>query len=145
MALMALMAAVMATFAEYPDRLKLAFQKAGLVPQDPEQTDAAAQLCMQQKVPEPTVDTATLPADIQAELHFPLEHLQLQRSRQPQQEKRKMLKVDCFVTSQGWKQAYEKATQRKGAAAPNPSDPQKKRGRPPASKNKKKLEEEDSE
>lgn len=138
-------AALHNTFVEHPDRLKLAFEKAGLVPQSPEQTIAAAQLCMQQKVPEPTVDTATLPADIQAELHVPLEHLQLMRSRQPQQEKRKMLKVDGFVTSEGWKQAYQKATQRKGDAASDPSGPKKKRGRPHGSKNKKKLEEEESE
>jgi hypothetical protein len=126
-------------------RLKVAFQKTGLVPQCPEQTLAAAQLCMQQEVPKPKVDTATLSHDIQAELHIPVEHLQLQRSRQPQQEKRKMLRLDGFVTSEGWLQAYQEATKRKGPAAADPSQPKKQRGRPPGSKNKKKLAEEESE
>jgi len=115
------------------------------VPQSPEQTLQAAQGCMQQEVPKPTVDTATLPHDIQAELHVPVEHLQLQRSRQPQQEKRKQLKLDGFVTGAGWLEAYAAAMKSKGAAAADPSQPKKKRGRPPGSKNKKKLEEEESE
>jgi hypothetical protein len=136
------------TFSKRPMRLKEAFQKAGLVPQSLEQTRTAAKATLEQEVPKPTVDTATLPHDIQAELHVPVEHLQLQRSRQPQQEKRKQLRMDGFVTGPGWLEAYEKTLKPKGAAAPNPADPtqpKKRRGRPPGSKTKKKLVEEDSE
>jgi hypothetical protein len=136
------------TFSKWPMRLKEAFQKAGLVPQSLEQTLTAAKATLEQEVPKPTVDTATLPHDIQAELHVPVEHLQLQRSRQPQQEKRKQLRMDGFVTGPGWLEAYEQTLKPKGAAAPNPADPtqpKKRRGRPPGSKNKKKPVEEDSE
>jgi hypothetical protein len=117
----------------------------GLVPQSPELTLQAAKICMQQEVPKPTVDKATLPHDLQAELHVPVEHLQLQRSRQPQQEKRKMLRIDGFVTQEGWSQAFNQNAKAKAAAAPGPSQPKKKCGRPPGSKNKRKLVEEDSE
>ena len=74
-----------------------------------------------------------------------MEHLQLQRSRQPQQEKRKMLRVDGFVTQKGWAEAYQKNSKPKAVGAPGPSEPKKKGGRPPGSKNKRKLVEEDSE
>jgi hypothetical protein len=53
--------------------------------------------------------------------------------------------MDGFVTGLGWLEAYQKTLKSKGAAAPDPLQPKKKRGRPPGSKNKRKLEEEDSE
>jgi hypothetical protein len=137
-------AAVYNTFSKSPHLLQQAFEKTGLVPQSPELTLQAAKICMQQEVPKPTVDKATLPHDLQAELHVPVEHLQLQRSRQPQQEKRKMLRIDGFVTQEGWSQAFNQNAKAKAAAAPGPSQPKKKCGRPPGSKNKKKLVEEDS-
>jgi hypothetical protein len=138
-------AALFNTFSRTPTLLKDAFRKTGLVPPSVERTLEAAQLCIEQKVPEPTVDVASLPDDVQAELHVPVEHLQLQRSRQPQQHKRKMIKLDGFVTHDDWLEAYQEATQRKAPAAADPAQPKKKRGRPPGSKNKKQLVEEKSE
>jgi hypothetical protein len=37
--------------------------------------------------------------DIQAILHVPVQHQQLQGARQPMQEKRKMLRMNGFITS----------------------------------------------
>jgi len=138
-------AAVHNTFTAAPTLLKDAFKKTGLVPQSPELTLHAAKMCIQQEVPKPTVDKATLPHDVQAELHIPVEHLQLERSRQPMQEKRKMLKLDGFVTADGWLEAFQEATKPKAPAAPDPSQPKRKLGRPPGSKNKKKVVEDESE
>lgn len=138
-------AALHNTFNKSPDLLKEAFQKTGLWPPSPEQTLKAAKACTQQETPKPAVDKATLPHDIQAILHVPVQHLQLQRARQPQQEKRKMLRMDGFVTSASWLKAYKESEERKAAAAPDPSKPKKKGGRPPGSKNKKKVAEEESE
>jgi hypothetical protein len=41
-----------------------------------------------------------LPHDVHAELHVPAENVQLQGSRQPQQEEQRLLMLAAFVTSE---------------------------------------------
>ena len=98
-------AAIWDMWTDHKTILQDAFHKCGLLPMSLEKALAAGQ--PKEVEPHPVV-TVQLPADIEAELHVPREHLQLKKSREPLQHARCLVEsVNGFLTSQQYVQLVE--------------------------------------